>query len=59
MAVLELKIRPQWQGYPGTLESMWKLFHGSITSILIGKYDIGLLTPLPFLPRVHRGVKNG
>ena len=29
MAVFEVKIRSQWQGHPGTLESKWKLFNAS------------------------------
>ena len=30
-----------------------------ITSISIGKHDLGQLWPLPSIPRVHGGVKNG
>ena len=29
MADFEVKIRSQWQGHPGTLESKWKLFNAS------------------------------
>ena len=115
MADFEVKIRSQWQGHPGTLESTWKLLNVSnhiyingktwyraaltpatlpvwargdqkwlilrsksghngrvkqgawnqrgnslsprITSILIGKHDLGPLWPLPSFSHVHRGSK--
>ena len=30
MADFEVKIRSQWQGHPGTLESTWKLLNASM-----------------------------
>ena len=37
MAVFEVKIRSQWQGHPGTLESKWKLFNASNHIYINGK----------------------
>ena len=37
MADFEVKIRSQWQGHPGTLESTWKLLNASNHIYINGK----------------------
>ena len=47
----EVKIRSQWQGHPGTLESKWKLFNASNHIYINRKTWFGAtLTPAILLP---------
>ena len=54
-----VKIRSQWQGRSGAGIHCGNSLAPQITSILIGKHDLGPFWPLPSFPYVHGGVKNG
>ena len=59
MADFEVKIRSQWQGHPGTLESTWKLLNASNKNYINRKTWIrATLTPAILLPCAW-GIKNG
>ena len=59
MADFEVKIRSQWQGHPGTLESTWKLLNASNKNYINRKTWIrATLTPAILLVCAW-GIKNG
>ena len=59
MAVFEVKIRSQWQGHPGTLESKWKLFNASNHIYINRKTWFGATLTPAILLLCAQGIKNG